>query len=84
MGDEKNWNRENEAFLLLAKAALVLAPRNPDDSINNEHINAMFQKLLDAAKVLLNGPLAPPPKPKPVLRLVPKIVQPVIDPPKLP
>jgi hypothetical protein len=63
---------ENDAVMLIAKAAIMLAQRNLDGSINDEHITVMFQKLIDAAKVLLNGPLAPSPKPKPVLRLVPK------------
>ena len=63
---------ENDAFLLIAKAAMMLAQHDPDGSMNEDRVNAMFQELLAAANILLSGPLAPPPKPKPVLRLVPK------------
>jgi hypothetical protein len=63
---------ENDAVMLIAQAAIMLAEHNPDGSVNEDHVNAMVQKLLDAANILLSGPLAPPPKPKPVLRLVPK------------
>ena len=37
---------ENDAFLLIAKAAMMLAQHDPDGSINEDRVNAMFQELL--------------------------------------
>jgi len=77
-----NWVRENDAVMLIGKAAIMLAERNSDGSVNEDRVNAMVEKLLVAAHAVnhvLNrpwppesGPQPPAPKPRPVLRLVPK------------
>jgi len=69
---------DNDAFMLIAKAAIMLAQRNPDGSVNEDCVNAMVEKLLAAAEIILNilndkpQPPARKPKSKPDLRLVPK------------
>ena len=75
---------DNDAVMLIGKAAIMLAQRNPDGSVNEDCVNAMVQELLAAAHVLnhvLSRPWPPEPEPqppapkpnsKPDLRLVPK------------
>ena len=69
---------DNDAVMLIGKAAIMLAQRNPDGSVNEDCVNAMVQELLAAAEIILNilndepRPRAPKPKSKPDLRLVPK------------
>ena len=69
---------DNDAVMLIGKAAIMLAQRNPDGSVNEDCVNAMVQELLAAAEIILNilndepRPPAPKPKSKPDLRLVPK------------
>jgi hypothetical protein len=69
---------DNDAVMLIGKAAIMLAQRNPDGSVNEDRVNAMVEKLLAAAEIILNifndEPQRPAPKPKskPDLRLVPK------------
>ena len=77
-----NWVRENDAVMLIVKAAIMLTERNSDGSVNEDRVNAMVEKLLVAAHVVNHvlsrpwpsepGPQPPAPKPRPVLRLVPK------------
>ena len=69
---------DNDAVMLIGKAAIMLAQRNSDGSVNEDRVNAMVQELLAAAEIILNilndepRPPAPKPKSKPNLRLVPK------------
>jgi hypothetical protein len=61
---------------VITEAAIALARRNRDGSVNLDSVNDMIEKLLAAADIILNAepyePPPPAPKPKPLLRLVPK------------